>query len=641
MAYQKFIPRCFPFLIFAAAFFLYVNTIPHVYAWDDKLVITANDYTKKGTKGLFEIFTKRVSVPYKSEYRPIPQAMFAIEYDLFNANPHVGHFFNILWYALACVMVYYFVSFSFPRSHSLFAFLVALLFVVHPLHVEVAANIKSRDEILTLFFGLSSIILLVKALERLSWRLLIAGIACFAIAFLSKTNAVTLLPVIALVAWYRSPDLKISRKLILSAGAIAICSLVLVALIRYLQNTVSDETAMLLNSTVLNNIFLWTTQPKTIIPTSLVIILRYVGLFLYPHPLIHLYGYNQIPLNSWGEGITWVVITGFLAISLIVFRAWRKKTPIMFGILFFAITYSVYSNLFFYAPDTMADRYLFIPSIGLAIILVAGVFWLAGLGLEQPSLDRIRARAVISLFGVLICAYFARTYIGNKDWANDYTLIYNRIQYMENNAAAQAIYGSMLERESVESTSLQLKHEKKVAAMKAFTRAISIYPDFYWAWVSIGRVFAERQNYDKAELAFLKAQRIEPLNAESYYYLGTLYLAMQDQDLATTYLEKAILLDPKMETAYVMLGKAYLQTNKIDNLGSMIMTARKWFPENVDIEALMATYYFRTQNYAQAVVLAKSVLAKDSNNTLAQTVLSSPLSQALLLNQGKTVNAAH
>jgi len=628
MPYRKLIPKVWPVLIFAVAFLQYANTVPHDYAWDDKLVITANDYTKKGTAGLLEIFTKRVSVPYKSEYRPVPQALFAIEYDLFQANPHAAHFFNAFWYALTCLMLYFFVRFCFPDLHKLFPFLVALLFVVHPLHVEVVANIKSRDEILTLIFGLAAVMLLVAALEKKSWKFLIAGIFAFGLAFLSKTNAVTLLPIVILVAWYRSQGATLSRKLIITTIVIAVCSSGLVILIRYLQNTASDENSMQLNSTVLNNIFLWTAHPHTIIPTALVIIVRYLQLFLYPHPLIHLYGYNQIPLSHWGDIATWAVITGLAALGWIIVRTWRRKSLLVFGVLFFAITYSVYSNLFFYAPDTMADRYMFIPSIGLVILAVSGVFRLAGLDFLRPQIKTQRAKIVTAVFCLLLGALFVRTYVGNRDWQNDYTLIYRRIQYMDNNAAAQAIYGSMLDKESSETASADLRRAKKLAAMKAFKRAIEIYPDFFWAWLSVGKIFAEEQSYDKAELAFLKAQQLEPLNSDCYFYLGTLYLAQQDDTLSIPYLEKAILLEPKKEGAYVMLGRAYLHFNKIDNLGSMTTTARKWFPGNVELEALQATYYFRKQSYRQAFALARSVISKDPQNILANTILSSPSVQS-------------
>jgi Flp pilus assembly protein TadD len=166
--------------------------------------------------------------------------------------------------------------------------------------------------------------------------------------------------------------------------------------------------------------------------------------------------------------------------------------------------------------------------------------------------------------------------------------------------------------------------------MRAFTAAIRIYPDFQAAWIEIGKLFAERGLYDKAELAFLKAQSLEPLSPDSYYCLGALYATQQDTNLAIPYLEKAVLLNPQMEEAYVALGRAYLLGNKIENLGAMTSTARKWFPANISLEALQASYFFRTQDYGHALELAREVVAKDPQNTLALAVLSSPSVQASL-----------
>jgi len=620
--------RLIPALLFLLACLQYCNTVAYDYAWDDKLVITANDYTIKGIRGLPDIFTKRVSIPYKGEYRPIPQALHAIEYDLFRGSPHAGHGFNILWYAVTCVVVYEFLRFSFVGLGGLFPLLAALLFVVHPLHVEAVANIKSRDEILTLFFGLSAVMLLVKSLEQRRWLLSVAGAFCFLAACLCKSNAVSLLPVVLLVAWYRTKETRLSRTLVVGGMVIAICSLTLAVLIRHLQSTVSNETPLHLNSSVLNNIFLWSAHPQTITPTALVIIARYGLLFLYPHPLIHQYGYDQIPLNRWGDSVTWLVIAGLAALAVMVRKTWKSKLPLGFGLAFFAVTYSVYSNLLFYAPDTMADRYMFIPSIGLAIVAVYGVFRLASLDLRASAVSGARATVVISLFAVVLAAYFARTVVGNQDWRNDSTLIHNRIRYMEHNAAAQAIYGYTLNKESYETSSPELKEERQVAAMRAFTEAIRIYPDFQAAWIAIGKLFAERGIYDKAELAFLKAQRLEPLSPDSYFCLGTLYAAQHDTELAIPYLEKAILLNPQMEEGYVTLGRAYLGDNNIENLGAMTATARKWFPGNTALEALQATYFLRTRDYGHAFELARDVLARDPQNTLALAVLSSPSVQA-------------
>jgi protein O-mannosyl-transferase len=243
--------------------------------------------------------------------------------------------FNVFWYAGTCVLVCAFMRFVFFRLDPLFALLVAVLFVVHPLHVEAVANIKSRDEILVLFFGLSAVMLLVNALEQKRWLLHAAAAVCFLAACLCKSNAVAMLPLVPLVSWFRSQELKVSRTLAVSSGIIAACTIGLVVLIRHLQNTVSPDLALHLNSSVLNNIFLWSAHTETIKPTALVIIARYAMLFLYPHPLIHQYGYDQIPLNRWGNLTIWLVIAGLVGLAVIVARTWKRKLPLAFGVVFF------------------------------------------------------------------------------------------------------------------------------------------------------------------------------------------------------------------------------------------------------------------------------------------------------------------
>lgn len=652
----------FPTLIFLFAFLQYANTIFHDFAWDDKLLITGNEYTQQGIDGLPEIFTQRVSVPYKNVYRPVPQALFAVEYELFRQSPHAMHLMNICWYALACVLVYGFMQFVFPKIHPLFHFLGALLFTVHPLHVEVVANIKSRDEILALLFGLITVILLVKTIEQKKWLWLIPVVLCFSISVLSKQNAVTLMPIAALAVWYRGKGFWPGRNffwvvvaillligffflsvpLILTAWLVAVIytfytlrwqkgwwvvifSGVLLAGIFFLSRALSiteESESVHLDATVLNNIFLWTTEPGKVIPTALVNIGRYILLFLYPHPLIHLYGYNQISLSGWTAPETWLILLIIACAVYLVIKMWQQKTPAVFGVLFFCITYSVYSNLFVLAPDTMADRYMFIPSIGLVLIVMEGVFRLGGINFRHPVFTGMRARGVITLLILVMGGYFVRTLVGNRDWKDDNTLIRNRIQYMESNAAAQATLGFILHKESETVPTKDQSHSLRMQAMKAFTRAVEIYPDFYWAWISIGKIFASEGMNDKAELAFLKAQQIEPVSADGYFCLGSLYYSLGDGELAVSYLEKAVLLEPQMEQGYVMLGKAYLMNNSISNLGALAKTATQWFPHNGEFAAMMASYFFRMNQYDKAAAHAKVALKKDPQNLMAITVLS-------------------
>jgi tetratricopeptide (TPR) repeat protein len=277
----------------------------------------------------------------------------------------------------------------------------------------------------------------------------------------------------------------------------------------------------------------------------------------------------------------------------------------------------------------MADRYLFVPSLGLAIVAVWIIFKAGRIDVHAPVLVHARGRVALAALCVALVAYAARTAIASEDWRNDSTLIRNRIQYMEQNAAAQAIYGYTLAQESLTARSAEERRAGRSAAMHAYTQALRVYPDFAAAWLAVGRLFAEEGIYDKAELAFLKAQRLESLDANAYFNLGTLYVTERDHELAIPYLEKAVLLNPRMEDAYVMLGRAYLQAGNIENLGAMATTARQWFPSNLDLDALMATYYFRTRSYKEATALARSVVARDPTNILALSILSSPSVQGL------------
>lgn len=610
-------PCFFLALIVVLACLQYANTLGHEYAWDDKLVITANTATQKGVQGIPEIFTNRVSVPNKNVYRPVTQSLFALEYGLFHQDPFYGHLFSVLWYAFTCLTVFRFVRFVFPTLPEGFVFCVALLFTVHPLHVEVVANIKSRDEILCLCLGLWAIMCWVKGIESGKWLLLFSGLLLFVAALLAKDNAVTLLPVAPLVWWFRG--LRGRKNLAWSFLVPVACAGVL-----YWYSTgnqgAGQETVQI-DGTVLNNIFLWTTQPGKIFPTSLVNIGRYLQLFLFPHPLIHLYGYNQVSMKGWFDPATLGMVALLVFAAYYLWKNCREKSPAVFGICFFALTYSIYSNFFVLAPDTMADRYLFLPSVGICLIFIKLCWWAGGMNLQNPVFGTKRSRITLAVFLLLCSAFFVRTWIGNRDWKNDVALIKNRMPYMQNNAAAHATLGVMLYRESQGPGSDAQHRAKKQESMEAYMRAIDIYPDFGWAWLSVGKLFAEEKIFDKAELAFIKAQQLEPFNPEGYYCLGGLYYTVSESDLAVQYLEKAVLLDPKMEQAYVLLGKAYLQNNNVENLGSLAETAQKWFPANGEFDAFRAAYYYRSGNINEAYKLAHVALQKSPKNLLALSII--------------------
>lgn len=156
-----------PLLIIAGlSISLYIQTIGFDYALDDTMVIVKNQFTQKGINAISDIFKYESFRGYFGEqkkllegdrYRPLSIATFAIEKSIFGGSKEVSHFINILLYALTGLLLFRVLLFMFPNEEGKkwyfsVPFVATLLFIAHPLHVEVVANIKGRDEIIA-FMG--------------------------------------------------------------------------------------------------------------------------------------------------------------------------------------------------------------------------------------------------------------------------------------------------------------------------------------------------------------------------------------------------------------------------------------------------------------------------------------------------------
>lgn len=185
--WQKYLPYLLP----ALAFFLYANSIGNGYNMDDELVTRKHKLASKGISAIPDIFTSPYysdDMGYSYEYRPVVLTSFAIEHQLFGDKPGVSHFFNVLLYALTVVVLFRLLQRLFDGYSYWLSVLVTLLFVLHPLHTEVVASIKNRDEILALLFGL----LAWSASLRYNqggkiWHLLLA-VVWLTVAMLSKVS---------------------------------------------------------------------------------------------------------------------------------------------------------------------------------------------------------------------------------------------------------------------------------------------------------------------------------------------------------------------------------------------------------------------------------------------------------------------
>lgn len=805
-------------ILFSIAFVLYLPTIQHQYAWDDTIAITGNPITKKGIKGIPEIWTSKSFIEDRPIYRPIPQTLFALEWSLAKNNPHVGHFFNVLFYSLSVVVLMMLLSRVFLNVSPYLLLFIGLLFVLHPVHVEVVANIKSRDEILaagfallSLFFathqiqapisfkkwGLVLIFITMACLSKISaltiapfilgsfiyfnkslilqfydktlhWItqnkfkiihalaltgfvlvyrhflsdinslvLLIglllfylldlsnkklAGIMFFIIAtislFISSTSIFgivslyffylafkekltlknLILPCLIFIGtlllgvfilgnkWYFLPafillqgvlfftlsDHKILKKgmpffhLIFLLGSIylfffkgsvysalvAAFGLLLVissinfsssisqffkkhlklvfaffVLFVYVSNQfdglvenykeaqvyLEEDAARLaalpiegsrfLENQPYHNIFVVAENFSEKLATSARVQLIYLQKVFYPHPLVHQHGVWQVELASFKDWDVWCSIFIHVLMIAFIIKRIKQKCPIAFGLLFYLTTISIYSNVIYLMPDTLAERFLFLPSVGLVVAFVFALHKLF------QKINHTKSMAIISVILIPICVFYTyKTWERSKDWKDNFTLSANTLPYAENNATINGQYASELRKKLFSETETLNQEETIHLIEKHFKRALEIYPDFYNVLSDLGVFYIELQEHDRAFPHLRKAADINPQKWINHYYLGLIYYDRSQYVNASKHLEKTIELNDKETTktefinAYEYWGRALFNQSKTAQADEVLEEAYQKY-NSKETKILWANMHAQKGNIQRAIDL--------------------------------------
>ena len=210
--------KFYPLIVFVLALVLYSNTIPNEYNLDDVLVTNNHRNTAKGLSTWREIlndFYYEDDMGYRYGYRPVTHLTFAVEHQLFGESPHISHAVNVLLYALLCLFIFYLIQSLDPVRGPTLAFLVAVIFAVHPIHTEVVASIKNRDELLSLLFAVLSLWSVLQLKKHITffksafW--LLVSFTCFVLSFYAKKSGIALVLLLPFLAIFNT-DLQLIPK---------------------------------------------------------------------------------------------------------------------------------------------------------------------------------------------------------------------------------------------------------------------------------------------------------------------------------------------------------------------------------------------------------------------------------------------
>ncbi len=586
-------PRIQQLMVLLCAFGLYANTLNHQFALDDGLVLSDNVIVQKGIRGIPEILTKDSFFGSIGEsaylsggrYRPLPLITYAIEVSFFGSKPGVHHLVNVLLYALTGLVLLRLLRRSVFPDHPMAAFAATLLFIFHPIHTEVVANIKSRDELLSLLFLLLTLHYLLvhhnravpasaasgppRGKQKTASRTgtgsggnsaLISACLFFTLALLSKENGIVFLLIVPLTIHFFTPlslvrAMRASLPIVLLTGAY-------LALRFVLLGTQSKEVME-----VMDNPYLLATAPEKI-ATILFVFLKYIGLLFVPHPLTFDYSFNQIPYRGFGD--PWVITSSIvlLGMLLVVVRGFWKKDVLAWCVVFFLATVMLVSGLFFNIGAPMAERFMYQASVPFIIALVE-------CGRRSWVSSRTRAIHIVpvgttALVVLALSASAFKTVSRNKAWRTSDDLFLHDLTTSTNSARANT-YAGIAWIHLCDATNDPAEKRSRVnKAIALFRRSESIKPMYTPNFLNLGAAYSRLDDLRSAEAAWDTARSLDPNSTllkqyeqylfDLYYRSGLKAGVDRDNAKAIADLRKAVRYGSLKVDAWYNLGGAYFTT---------------------------------------------------------------------------------
>lgn len=468
--------------VFAGA--IYVNALGNGFAYDDLLIVQENTLIQS-----WETLPEALVVPYwPGDYgkelglwRPVATAVFGVQHVLGGGSPFIFHAVNVLAHigTSLLVLVLFRLLLSAPA-----AFAGALLFAVHPVHTEAVANVVGFSELISAAALVAALIVHVRGGPVSSWSTALVMGLLYAIGFGSKESAVTLPGLVLLVdaARFRLgfPELPryLAERWRTYLVLFAVSMVLLWARLQVLGSIASPFAP--LGGDLLKEIpRIWTLGEVWV---------HYVRLWVFPLDLSSDYSPGVIPISiGWGIDNALGIGLALLCLSLALL-AWRRpdlargrdsgKTA-AFGAVWFLIAISPISNTVFLSGVLLAERTLYLPSVGLA----AATGWLV----VRLAQDRKRVAWVGLTIAVL--ASSVRTWLRNPSWYDNATMFTVLIDDYPHSGRSQWVLGDVL-----------VIRGRVSEGLRSYRAAIDLLGTHYQLLTEISKRLIDEQHYRAAEV---------------------------------------------------------------------------------------------------------------------------------------------
>lgn len=484
-------------------------------------------------------------------------------------------------------------------------FMASLLFALHPIHSEVVANIKSRDELLCFFFSFLSLNVFMKYMDTGNVKKLLAGSFCFFLALLSKETVITFLAVIPLVFFYYKNENK-KRSVYITISALIVVIIFLAIRFSVLNFYHANEIAAIEidENSLANHSITYDTR----MATAILILGKYLKLLFIPYPLICDYAYNAIPYVSFKNLEVLISLAIYICLVVISIKIWLKKRndPYVFGIWFYLITISLFSNIFILIGSTMGERFMFFPSVGFCLVIAVLIEkWIGNSTIKDINIFKHpKAWGIIIPLSI---SYIIITFDRNRDWVDNYTLFSTDIKKNNNNCRLNYYLGSELETNVFFNEKDSLKQKKILAdAINYLRAAVTIYPEFASAETNLVLAFYRNAQFDSAEVYGQRLLVLNPNNILGIYNLATIYNIRRKYKEAIGLFRKVISSDSNYKGAELGIASAYYNNAQYDSAELHEQKAIQQDPTNISAKINLEKIFFILKKYPQYIAMCKN-----------------------------------
>lgn len=515
------------FILCIMTFFAYMPVINHDFInLDDPFYVYANKYVNKGftTEGFkWAFFSFHVS-----NWHPITWLSHMLDCQLYGLDPNMHHITNLVLHILNTILLF-FIFFRATNYIWKSAF-IAAFFALHPMHVESVAWISERKDVLSTFFMLLTFLFYIEYIRSQNKPKYWAAVFCFALGLMSKPMIVTLPFLLLVFDFWPLGRVNFSWT---NMNIICLAKLFFEKIPFFLLTFFSCLITIIAQKGAIGSIASYPLSHR--LCNSIISYLEYIRKLLNPVNLAIFYPYPE--KNEWT--LFFISLSVLLTISLTaVFNA-KKHPYFLSGWLWYIGTLVPVIGLVQVGNQSMADRYTYIPYIGLFVIIVFGLY-----RFSEQAINNKRIVHIVFIFILVFFIFVTRFQV--RLWDNSVSILGHTIKVTNDNFEANINLGGAL-----------MDKKKYPEAIRCFSEAIRIKPESRVAHSDIGVAFMMMNQYDKAIQSFMKAIELKADLESAYYNIGYIYFRQGRFTDSIKYFHKTTQLNPENVNAYINIGAVY------------------------------------------------------------------------------------